>query len=346
MCDIELVRQRLLCHGYELVHSIGKGGSATVFAVQEKNLGNVFVAKVILIESTEEQRMSRYKNEIKLLKKLDFSYIVSIFNYFYEDNMIFSILEYCPNGTLQDMIDKGQRIDLRQKVCYAEQIVRAIQFCHQRNIAHRDIKPANIFIDSYGRIKLGDFGIACSYYENDSLFNEFTGSLVFSAPELVLRKPHNPILADLWSLGITLYFLFYGNSPWGVNQYKEEVEQTIKSGNITFPRSSGKIVSFLSALIKVNPQDRATTDELLSFPIFQEPVKLTPASSQKNKVLVTSAYTLLKGKGYGTSSGSAHEQLSSLLDDNNNTCNHRNILKVKIPHSRLPKSASTNAKCD
>lgn len=108
----------------------------------------------------DSRPIDKYFNEIEILKKIVHPNIVSINNYFFENSCIHLIIEYCPNGTIQEFMKKN-KLNTSQKITILKQILNALSVCHELHIAHRDIKHSNIFMDSYTRPNLGDFGIAC-----------------------------------------------------------------------------------------------------------------------------------------------------------------------------------------
>ena len=184
-------------------------------------------------------------------------------------------MEYCPNGTIYQ---KG-RLPFEKFIFYAKQILEAVAFCHSKNIAHRDIKPDNIFIDQYDNIKLADFGMAkkFNYYDKSK---EKCGSLICIPPEMFICDEINPFKADIWSLGITFYYMATGNYPF-TSKNPDELKKMIKDAKIDFfkYKMNPNIILLISKMIEKNPSDRLTAEKLLELPIFSNIMKKTQQSS-------------------------------------------------------------------
>ena len=79
---------------------------------------------------------------------------------------------------------------------------------------HRDIKPDNILIDENDRVKYTDFGLSIFTDEGTNVVNNAAGSSLFFGPEVTYGKAYNPKAADIWALGVTLYFMFFRKYPF------------------------------------------------------------------------------------------------------------------------------------
>lgn len=274
MIDKNYCKRSLEKHGYTIIREIGSGGYATCYAARDKKYQEEFAIKAISLEGDNKiSALESYCNEIEALKKLIHPNIVSIYNYFREGNFLFVVLEYCSKGSLKDLIESKVAITKVMFLKIAKQIIQALEYVHSLNIAHRDIKPANIFIDVYDRPKIGDFGIS-QFIDQKTMCHTYNGSWLFLAPEVINKKPHNPLAADIWSLGVTLYCLYYGRDPWTqVANSKVDITNMITYGQVHFPANSDTQIAYLlSSMMKVNPDDRATAEQLLSRPVFQEQI--------------------------------------------------------------------------
>lgn len=250
-------------NGYELLHAIGEGSSATVYLVKSKQYDELFVCKRIALIKCNDKI-----SEIRVLMDLNHPNIIRLYNYFEDDNYIYLILEYCPGGSLADIIREGAcNYSVKGALAVFQQIVAGLNHCHKKGIAHLDIKPANILIDKYSRIKLADFGLS-KLIGNDGKLKEFRGSRCFMAPEVLLRGAYDPFKADIWSLGVTFYFLLTGQSPWPM-KVQSEMEFAISMCMYTMPKGLDPILSgFIKSMMDISPESRPTTVELLENPIL------------------------------------------------------------------------------
>lgn len=248
--------------GFEIGKMIGEGGFAQVFTVVWNKYPNqTFVAKATYFSSQDDFRaIMSYKAEINTLKKLFHKNIVKIFHNFSIDNTHIIIMEYYPYGTLEDLIERKGALKERDFFQIAYQCLDAINFCHNKMISHRDIKPSNIMVDTNFNVKLCDFGLAESQSDRISRFD---GSLPFCPPELLKRLPHDPIKADIWSLGVTFYYLAVGRLPWHLGG-KEKVIGDIINKNMTFPPDiSSRIKKLILMMMICDPDKRPSAQQIL-----------------------------------------------------------------------------------
>ncbi|EAY00023.1 protein kinase, putative [Trichomonas vaginalis G3] len=166
------------------------------------------------------------------------------------------------------MIEKPEFTD-EELYKYSYEVLYAIKACHERNIAHSDIKPANFLIDHYGRLKISDFGLS-TLYENKQLCHVFKGTRMFMAPEIFSADQYNPLVADVWSIGVTLYYMATRTFPFYSND-QLSLQRMIEAGiyaedeihNLLFRK-------VVSRCLEVNVHKRATIAELLEMPYFKQ----------------------------------------------------------------------------
>ncbi|KAH0795704.1 CAMK family protein kinase [Histomonas meleagridis] len=179
------------------------------------------------------------------------------------------ILEYCAGGSLKDVVLKEGPIKPPKLYWLCYQILDALSYCHEKNIAHRDIKPANILIDSYGRPKLADFGLSKIIEKGEST-TSCTGSRPYMAPEIINRQNADPFLADIWSLGVTFYAIALGHLPWCCHS-GIELDVAINIGMLPFPSNIDPAFrELIRSMVVVDPTKRMSLANLMNLPIFDE----------------------------------------------------------------------------
>lgn len=175
-------------------------------------------------------------------------------------------MEYCP-WDLSRYIKKNRCVEDKYMAKYCYEILKAIKACHDLNIAHSDIKPSNLLIDNYGRIKVCDFGLS-SYQNDQSSKSDYKGTLLFLPPEAFKGKPYNLLKADVWAIGATFYFMATGNYPFNATSYLNYVRM-INSGEIPTEKISDIYLrDVIEHCLVIEPEYRATVDELLELPYF------------------------------------------------------------------------------
>jgi serine/threonine protein kinase len=255
-------------HGYEMLDRIGVGSYAGVYTVlSSRYAGMKFVAKVIEFSSGHASIAEVFNHETDILMQLGHPHIVSLFDKISTTSEYILILEYCQSGTIDHFI-RVQQLPVSAILRMAHQTVQALAHCHSIGIAHRDLKPANILVDVYGRAKLVDFGLSVFVAHQDG--PTFAGSLSYMAPE-VFMQTGNPDLfsADIWSLGITFYCLFAGESPWPRMLRSPDLQRIIAAGIQTFPdKIRPDVQNLIQRMTTLAPAQRPTAQELLADPIF------------------------------------------------------------------------------
>lgn len=205
--------------------------------------------------------------EIDCLKSLDQCNIVNLYKYYHFDDYVYLLMEFCPND-LASILKQNEGLAEDQLLKYAHDILIAIKACHDLNIAHNDIKPSNFLVDKYGRIKMCDFGLSRMYDEN-CMSSSYKGTMLFMAPELFKKTPYNPMKADIWSIGVTLFFLATNTYPFFA-QDRQVFLKTLNTGSFpSFLVHNKHLRMIVNACLQVNPDDRPTIDELLAMPYFE-----------------------------------------------------------------------------
>ena len=223
--------------------------------------------------------LERLRQEEEITKLCNSENTVNFYRKLETENHIIFELEYCNDNLNNYFMNNGELLYDKK---FFKQIVRdlakALKTIHNRGIMHRDIKPSNIFIKNLENkekiIKLGDFG--CSIYINNNI-SDSIGSILYSAPEMVKDLEYDEKI-DLWSLGITLFELYFGDLPYGPNPNTNIMMKAIYDEKKflfmqTFKKGEKPIIPTLDILFKrllvINPNERMTLNEFYSY-VFDE----------------------------------------------------------------------------
>ena len=258
---ISLIGQKIL--NYSFLELIGSGGTSNVYKVFNHKYNQIFAAKVTPIYNSqiEDNKKISLKTELNYLSNLDHPNIIRIYDSFHWDSLFILILEYCPNGSLFENIEKNGTLKEKQFLMFAQQIASSLVYSHNNNIVHRDIKPQNILFDNFNRPKLVDFGLSC--YSNNELLNNYSKTLAYSSPEIIHKIPFDPYKSDIWSLGITFYYSLVGSLPF-FSQKKKIFKEEICSAQIIYPfYIKSDIKELLQETLNPNPNLRINCYDVL-----------------------------------------------------------------------------------
>ena len=252
---------------------IGEGRFSTVYLYKYKVNGTLFALKKISVKKIIESGndLNIINREINIHSRLNHENIVKFFSYNKGLNEVNILLEYCPNGAIFELINK-EGFDEFQTYKYFSQVVNAVYFLHKNNLVHRDIKPENILLNG-DKIKLCDFGWCCETNLNDR--KSFCGTFEYMAPEIIKEIPYGKPV-DIWALGILLYELYFGVSPFNSNKQNEEQTQeiinNIMQNKLFFNRKSiaYDMKDLITHMLENDVNKRYTIDEVVSHPWFKK----------------------------------------------------------------------------
>ena len=274
---------------FELSEYIASGSSGNVFkGIYKQNKKQVAI-KVFKNRYNKEKKdkekiFSRIKQEMDISSKLHNINIMETYAYINKnENCNFCVLEYGKNGDLENFMRhllKRMIISETAVNYFGKQILEGLEYLHKRcKIVHMDIKPGNILIDAGLSAKIADFSVSCSYahFEPENLVKfPFVGTGKFMPPEIIEKanmKIKESEKIDIYSLGVTLYCLFYGMYPYKLHEVKgkdyDKILEKIKNEKLEFPEGRKISSLFKDFLIKTLEKDyskRINLREALNHP--------------------------------------------------------------------------------
>ena len=258
---------------YRIHECVGKGNFGSVYKATNNLTNSVVAIKVIDLENTDDD-ITTITQEIFFLARLKNVYITHYITSLLDDSMLWIVMEFCGGGSCSDLLKYCYRRGLSEdKVAFiTKNVLNGLDYLHRQKIIHRDIKAANILLTLDGHIKIGDFGVS-GQIQTTLKRNTFVGTPYWMAPEIIAHCDSNETsvgdgyneMADVWSLGITVYELVTGAPPLS----KEDPMQVMISiTNKSPPRLSDDIYSqdikgFIINCLQREPEDRAKSSELL-----------------------------------------------------------------------------------
>ncbi|KAM7107236.1 LOW QUALITY PROTEIN: PAS domain-containing serine/threonine-protein kinase [Ciconia maguari] len=258
---------------YNTLSLIGKGSFGFVWTARSKKDHQEVVIKFIWKERVLEDcwvddlDLGSVTQEIAILLKLQHPSIIKVLDVFENEHFFQLVMEKHGSGLdLFTFIDNQPKLDDPLASYIFRQLVSAVAYLHCRNILHRDIKDENMVIAEDFTIKV-DFGSA-AYLEPGKLFYTFCGTIEYCSPEVLSGKPYRGPELEIWSLGVTLYTLVFGENPFC------ELEEAMAAAlNPPQPVSKG-LMNLLAGLLHPVPEQRTTLVMLVEDGWLKQPVNL------------------------------------------------------------------------
>lgn len=277
--------------GYELIQQIGGGTFSSVFRAVNIENHQVAACKVIFIkEQTTERERKVVEKEMKLHKLLKHKHVLeflhaAVVERKYKDRYVpgmYMLLELAAGGDLFDKIAPDVGIGENVAHYYFGQLLAGMDFIHREGVCHRDLKPENILLDVAGTLKISDFGLAAVYKLKESgktrQLNELCGSLPYMAPEVHYTTPYEAEPIDVWGIGIILFTLLAGNTPWDQSTAQSSEFCQYITGEIfnqpPWNRLKADALSLICGLLTVEPERRMTLAEVFAHPWCIKPSQI------------------------------------------------------------------------
>ena len=283
-----------------LIKSVGKGSFGEVFLASRKGTDQMYAVKKVSKSLVLQEKVKKYfNNEIYILKQVNHPNIIKLYEIKQTLNNFYLVFDLCNGGGLSNCLEKYMKQNKKpftQEIAQSiiRQLVSGLQYLHNNKILHRDLKLDNVLLHFNSeedknnfnllkaQVKIIDFGFA-RYLENDSLAQSVLGSPINMDPQILakMRKIDNnqsfgyDQKADIWSLGTICYELLIGVPPFDATSYEELVSK-IQKGNYKIPKNlklSKEAISFINGMLKYNPEQRLSIDQLANHNFLIKNVK-------------------------------------------------------------------------
>jgi serine/threonine-protein kinase len=199
---------------YRIQRKLGAGGMADVYLAEDQELGRRVAIKILNSRhGNDDQFIERFRREAKNAAALNHPNIVSIYDRGEAEDTYYIAMEFLDGRTLKELIVGRGAAPINVAIEYARQILSALRFAHRHGIVHRDIKPHNVLVDGEGRVKVTDFGIARAGTSQMTETGSIVGTAQYLSPEQAKGGEIDP-RSDLYSLGVVLYELLTGKTPF------------------------------------------------------------------------------------------------------------------------------------
>lgn len=244
---------------YRVLSDLFTGREGTVI----KKALHIATETIVVLKVThirDESRRARCRREAELLASVNHRHIVKFYASYESQSEFVLVTEYCPGGDLLDRVSRTGPLHEAKAREYLLQLLGAFQYLATCGVAHRDIKLDNIFIGDGDMIKLGDFGFATRFSPGER-FQDLCGTPGYAAPELLLiDQCYEPLPADVYSLGITLYAMCVGCLPYDT---LEGIATGRRISSLAVPSSfSPALCDLLCGMLSASPKDRPSLSQV------------------------------------------------------------------------------------
>ncbi|KAJ2380341.1 serine/threonine protein kinase, partial [Coemansia sp. RSA 2611] len=225
--------------------------------------------KIISKVGRKKIEIESFREEMRLLRQLEHSHIIRLIEYFETETDIYIVLEYCKCDLSVYLKRQGGYLKMEEVRNIALQLMSALRYLHSLGVVHHDIKLHNALIGVDGRIKLCDLGLATQFTKDGKpvYIDTLKGTPLYMAPE-VLRKSRYTNKADLWSLGVVLYELYVGKTPFRTSSMAD-LKRNIMEEDVVWPKQiPAQLKSFLQGLLQRDPAVRMSWRQLKRHPFL------------------------------------------------------------------------------
>jgi serine/threonine protein kinase len=295
---------------YTLTRLLGKGGFAEVYLGEHVYLKSLAAIKVLLT-SLETDETDRFLTEARTLSALKHPHIVRILDFGLEGDIPFLVMEYAPNGTMQQRHPRGVALAPEIVVPYVRQIASALQYAHDQKLIHRDVKPGNLLLQEDNDLLLSDFGVATFAQSTHQQSQPgIMGTATYMAPEQIRGKACQA--SDQYALAVVVYewltgdYLFQGSFTETCAQHmyadprplcsrvptlSPAIEQVVMTALAKDPSQRFTSVQAFAAALEDATSLSSAIQEAPAQPedtiILQEPEMLSPDSPFATEAMVT-----------------------------------------------------------
>ena len=254
---------------------LGSGNYASVYLVRTMNKMDKksmsFALKIIDLYKAESYRNRFIKSEIDILQQIKHPNIIQTFDVSQLGLYLLILMEYAKNGTMADLLVKKGAFDDELGQIMFRQIVDGLHYMHLNKYAHRDLKLENILLDRNYTPKLADFTLAKNVSKGlTKLSQTFCGTLPYLPPEIMANISYNPLIADIWSLGVCCYVIMNDGLPFSMGDdammYKKQLARNWTFKRRVEHRLSSQCKDIIKKMLEPDVNLRITTAKLLTHP--------------------------------------------------------------------------------
>uniref|UniRef100_W5LGU3 protein kinase C n=1 Tax=Astyanax mexicanus TaxID=7994 RepID=W5LGU3_ASTMX len=248
---------------FRLIAVLGRGHFGKVLLAEYKKSGSMYAIKALkkgdIVARDEVESLMCEKRIFETVNTSQHPFLVNLFACFQTPEHVCFVMEYTAGGDLMMHIHADVFTEPRA-VFYAACVVLGLQFLHDHKIVYRDLKLDNLLLDTDGYVKIADFGLCKEGMGFGDRTSTFCGTPEFLAPEVLTDTSYTRAV-DWWGLGVLIYEMLVGESPFPGDD-EEEVFDSIVNDEVRYPRFlSSEAIAIMRRLLRRNPERRLGSGE-------------------------------------------------------------------------------------
>ncbi|EME44918.1 hypothetical protein DOTSEDRAFT_70835 [Dothistroma septosporum NZE10] len=217
---------------FQIQRTLGTGSFGRVHLVQSKHNQRFYAVKVLKKAQVYKMKQVEHTNdERKMLQRCRHPFLITLWGTWQDSKNLYMVMDFIEGGELFSLLRKSQRFPNPVAKFYAAEVTLALDYLHSMNIIYRDLKPENLLLDRHGHIKITDFGFA---KEVPDITWTLCGTPDYLAPEVVSSKGYNKSV-DWWSLGILIFEMLAGFTPFWDSGSPLKIYENILKGRVKYP---------------------------------------------------------------------------------------------------------------
>uniref|UniRef100_A0A8C5XZN2 Serine/threonine-protein kinase N1 n=1 Tax=Microcebus murinus TaxID=30608 RepID=A0A8C5XZN2_MICMU len=258
-----LSKSPLSLEDFKFLAVLGRGHFGKVLLSELRSSGELFAIKALkkgdIVARDEVESLMCEKRILAAVTKAGHPFLVNLFGCFQTPEHVCFVMEYSAGGDLMLHIHSDVFSEPRA-VFYSACVVLGLQFLHEHKIVYRDLKLDNLLLDMEGYVKIADFGLCKEGMGYGDRTSTFCGTPEFLAPEVLTDTSYTRAV-DWWGLGVLLYEMLVGESPFPGDD-EEEVFDSIVNDEVRYPRFlSAEAIGIMRRLLRRNPERRLGSSE-------------------------------------------------------------------------------------
>jgi len=288
-----MIEGTVLNDRYQLLERLGTGGMAEVFRARDLMLERYVAIKILRADYSKSSGFqARFRQEARAAANLSHPNIVTVHDFGLADDQLYIVMEHVPGKDLKNQLRQRGRMDMQEAIPLIIQACAGVGYAHRAGLVHCDVKPQNMLVSPDQRLKVTDFGIARALAtivpgEHE---NVVWGSPLYFAPEQALGQAPTPA-SDVYSLGVVLYELLSGTTPFTASTAEELARLHIKAKPVPIteyvPELPTELEQIIMKVLDKEPSARYRTADQLGRVLLKfgttrnQPVSTSPALQPK-----------------------------------------------------------------